>query len=131
MQSFVTLKPGLAASGWLRVERVALICGWGIAVLTAIFVWLTLAGFAAFSLIAAVSFVIAAIGISIYNTSVLSLSRQRAEAKLGYTTIPEPHQPELKLVLPLSGMVVRDVDEGPMGKSAYRELALNDHPRRV
>jgi hypothetical protein len=87
-------------------------------------------GFNRWQLVSALAFaaiVTGGIFIVLYSTSVLSLARQRSEERRGYTTLPTPHRGDLKLVLPRSGIVVRDIGDHPLTEAEFREL-MRKHP---
>ena len=77
-----------------------------------------------------VRYAFAAIGgvcaVLVYNAFVLSgyvsVVKEDVELKAGYTTSPVMHRPEVDLVLPRSGVVVRAAGEKAMAVSEYRAL---------
>jgi hypothetical protein len=52
----------------------------------------------------------------------VSALREGAELKVGYTTSPLPHRPEVDLVLPRTGIVVRAAGEAAISEREYRDL---------
>ena len=120
----VAVRPGKSAFELMSLEVKLAVWGWvsfGVGCVVA------LIGFGRAPLLVglgAALFLTGSLCVSLYNTSVLSLARQRAESALGYTTVPKPHSPRLRLVLPRSGLVVRDLGEAPMEPDRYREMAV-------
>lgn len=103
----IKLIPGASAYQWLRYERriaAVSVPAAGAGILIAI------VGSGASPAWLAVGVLLTLVGVlgwGLFTYSIPSTRRQRQEEAAGYTTVPTPHQPELDLVNPRTGFVVR------------------------
>ena len=120
----------VSAHQWRRVEVVLSVVGWALAALTVPFVVLAKEGqvwaipFLATFGIVGISF------ITSYNVGIASDPAAVREGKAGYTTILLPHQPELDLVEPTTGIVIRAAGERALTEEEYKAAVLEARSRR-
>lgn len=115
----VKLLGGMSAYRVLKAEGWLAVAGWVAFALGILTLWLGLTSASGLVPVGIVAFLVGAAAVSLSNASVLSLARQRAEERAGYTTIPEPHQPELDLVDPATGDVIRARGEPPCSREEF------------
>ena len=110
---------GPSALRWQRAEDVVGILGWALLTLTIPFLVAATqgVGWAVPVFIATGS--VAFLCVFFSNFGIAAGAADSAETKAGYTTIPLPHRPELDLVDPKTGLVVRAAGEGPLTPEEY------------
>lgn len=64
--------------------------------------------------------VVGALLFGVYEYNIGSAMAERREHAAGYTTLPLPHMPELELVEPQTGVVIRPVGGAALTMEEYR-----------
>jgi hypothetical protein len=119
---------GTSAYRLLKMERWLAVAGWVTFALGIFVLWLGSTSVPGLLPVGVVAFVASALAVSLSNASLLSLARQRAEESAGYTTIPEPHRPDIDLVDPTTGEVIRARGEPAISRETFEARVKNSNP---
>lgn len=123
----------ISAYRWRRVEEILFYLGWALGALIVPVGILVQQGESWTSPLLLAMGALACVGfgaVTLSNTTLPSALADKRESRAGYTTILLPYRPELDLVDPATGTVIRAAGEQNLSKDAYK-AALAEVAKRI